>query len=460
MNLEDTIVAISSPPGAAVRGIVRLSGSRAVEIADGLFKSSEGGRLVDMAANRRMEGAVLLGEATLPAALYLFRAPRSYTREDLVELHLLGAPGVLGWLVELCLTAGARRAAPGEFTARAYLAGAFDLSQVHAIAGMIAARSDHQVRAAERLLHGALGETARAARGELDELVSLVEASLDFADEPIEFITPDDLQRRLALVRKRLEDAAAAGLRAERWTELPRVVLIGSPNVGKSSLFNRLIAADRAIASPLPGTTRDVLSAVVDLGGVECLLFDIAGLAPPRTALEADAQEAARRAVEEADLWLDVRDAGAAAADSLAVGKTNRLVALNKADLLDDQLCGCVARGLGEAEGVPVHPVSALTGAGCAELRAALRHRFAEREDDRHEGGLALVAEHRDALERAIAALGAALTLVGGCGDSLSSAELIAAELRTAAKALGTLVGEEQTEEMLGRIFARFCIGK
>lgn len=460
MNLDDTIVATCSPPGNGSRGIVRVSGWRAIEIGDGLFRGTSGERLVETATNRRLGGVVRLGRFEVPAAVYLFRRPRSYTREDVIEFHLLGAPVLLGWLVESCLAAGARRAEPGEFTARAYLAGAFDWSQVHAIAGLIAARSDNQLRAAERLLHGALGDTARAARAELDELVSLVEAALDFAEEPIDFIAPDELRQRLAGVQRRLEAAVAAGLRADRWTELPRVVLTGRPNVGKSSLFNRLIAAERAIASPWPGTTRDVLSATVDLPGLECLLFDVAGEAEPRTELESLAQQSARRAAEQADLVLEVRDVADYAVCPAVAATTPRLVVLNKADLLSGEAVVRLAGQVREMEGVPVVAVSALDGSGCEELRAELARRLNARDAAVQEGAVALMAEHCTALEQAISALKAAMTVAGESGGPLSSAELVAAELRAAARALGMLVGEQQTEEMLSRIFSRFCIGK
>lgn len=460
MNLEDTIVAACSPPGRGSRGIVRVSGAQAIAIGDALFRAETGRRLTDVSANCRLGGVVRLGRFEVPASMYLFRRPRSYTREDVIEFHLLGAPALLGWLVECCLAAGARLAEPGEFTARAYLAGALDWSQVHAIAGLIAARSDQQLRAAERLLHGALGDTARAARADLDELIALVEAALDFADEPIDFIAPDEVRRRLAGVKRRLEAAVEAGWRADRWAELPRVVLTGRPNVGKSSLFNRLIGAERAIASPWPGTTRDVLSATVDWAGREGLLLDIAGEAEPQTELDSLAQQSARQAAEQADLVLEVRDIVESAARPAVVAAVPRLVVLNKADLLSGEAVMRLAGQVREREGVPVVAVSAVDGTGCDALRAEVARRLSEREAAAPEGAVALMAEHGTALRQALAALEAALDVAGESGGPLPAAELVAAELRAAARALGVLVGEQQTEEMLERIFSRFCIGK
>jgi tRNA modification GTPase len=497
MNLDDTIVAISSPPGAAPRGIVRLSGSAAFSIASALFTSADGEPcgtgILPVAGDTGetpepriwLRGRLALDGIELPAAVYVFRAPHSYTRQDIVEFHLLGAPGVLALLVESCLAAGARRAEPGEFTARAYLAGAFDLSQVHAIAGMIAARSDHQLQAAERLLHGALGRIAATARDDLADLIALVEAALDFADEPIEFIAPDVLRRRLGQALDALRSTAAAGLRAERWSRLPRVVLLGGPNVGKSSLLNRLTGLDRAICAPIAGTTRDVLSAPLALGDAECLLIDMAGIQNAASDLDRNVQAAARGAVDDADLLLHVVDAstpvqpGAPRPKVEGTGtEKSAILVLNKCDLLTREQCAAKTRqvgaawaapaALGDAVGnspqspaaPPVCLTSAKTGAGCEALKAKIAGALHERPVDIHDTAIALMAEHRDALQHAIDALDRALRLAADCRDGLSNAEFIAAELHAAAHALGTLVGEEQTEDTLGRIFARFCIGK
>ena len=358
MNLEDTIVAISSPRGSSVRGIVRLSGPESVRIAADLFSSAAGDDLRAVVENRYIEGRVSVGPGRLPGAVYLFRAPRSYTRQDVVELHLLGSPGVLALLVEACLAAGARRAEPGEFTARAFLAGAFDLSQVHGIAGMIAARSDHQLRAAERLLHGALSATAEQAREELADLLSLVEGALDFADEPIEFISASELRRRLAAVHEALRSTSAAGLRAERWGQLAHVVLAGEPNVGKSSLLNKLTGLDRAICAPIAGTTRDVLSAPLELESVECLLIDAAGLTDQEDATGpyGQAQAAARHAVKHADLILQVVDATMSPAGEegerplLANSTAPRLIVANKCDLISQGQLGRCRAGSAAAD--------------------------------------------------------------------------------------------------------------
>lgn len=463
MDVEDTIIAVSSPPGSAARGVVRLSGPEAFAIAQGIFAADDGTALMGRAVPVRVMGNVRVGGGALPAAAYVFRGPRSYTRQDVVELHTLGSPVVLGMIVEVGLATGARRAEPGEFTARAFLAGGFDLSQVHGIVGMIAAQSDDQLRAAERLLHGRLSTTAEQAREELADLLSLVEGAMDFADEPISFITAVDLRHRLAKVLASIESTAAAGTRAERWLRLPRVLLVGEPNVGKSSLLNRLTGMDRAICAPVPGTTRDVVTAPLSLDGADCLLMDAAGLTEDAASEpDAKAQAAALAAMRDADLIIYVVDASAGDLSLLKApggDETRTIVALNKCDFLVEE-ASRAARGWRDVENACGCLVSAVTGEGIERLKELIAVHLQGRRGDTDESAIALMAEHREALSEALDALRAAVSAAEDCDDELSGAELVAAELHRAADALGLLVGKDQTEDMLGRIFARFCVGK
>lgn len=465
MNLEDTIVAISSPPGAAWRGIVRLSGPRAVQIAECMFQSAAGVDFSKPGTSRVITGHVRLHATDLPCNAYVFHAPRSYTRQDMVELHLLGAPGILAILVESFLENGARRAEPGEFTARAFLAGAMDLSQVHGVAGMIAARSDQQLQAASRLLHGELARAARTAREEIADLLSLVEGALDFADEPIEFITPQVLHQRLSAVVQSLESTAAAGLRMERWERLPNVLLTGPPNAGKSSLLNHLAGLDRAICTPIPGTTRDVITAPLQLDGFECLLIDTAGLGAAVDHLDARAQCVARQAFESADLILSLRDASTLDPQIKPTALTDEFKleaissptvnVLTKADLLAPN-----SPLRATATAAECLLVSAVSGDGCNALKDRIRSVLHDRDVDIHEDAVALMAEHREALLQAVDSARRAITLAEQSPGSLANADLVAAELRIAAGALAALVGQDDTESLLGRVFARFCVGK
>ncbi len=471
MNLEDTIVAISSPPGSAARGIVRLTGPQCLDIASHIFHSSNASSLSTLSAPTCIKGEIAIPSGYMTSQVYLFRRPHSYTRDDLVEFHLLGCPSLLAEVVEACLQTGARRAEPGEFTARAYLAGSFDLSQVHGVAGLIAAHSDEQLRAAERLLHGTLGTTSQAAREELADLLSLVEGALDFADEPIEFITPTALKDRLAIVSTSLRETWTAGLRAERWTDLPRVVLAGPPNVGKSSLLNRLTGMDRAICAPISGTTRDALSAPLSLGETACLLIDVAGVDDATTELDAKAQAVAKHTIEDADLLLQMFDAGDISTNSVALiindsvapvinRCKNSIHIVNKSDLLNATTRREFEAKFLQVDGSNLLFVSAATGEGCEELKRAIAATLHGRTSTTGDSAIALMAEHREALQSAVEAIERATELAAGCDEFLDNADLVAAELHVAADALATLAGKDLTEETLGRIFSRFCVGK
>ena len=280
MNLEDTIVAVSSPAGAGERAILRLSGPLALEIAARVFvpagASALGDRRTYTAVAGRLEppGSGL----SVPASVYLMKGPRSYTRQDVVEFHVGAWPALEGDLVAGLISAGARPAEAGEFTFRAFASGRLDLAQAEAVAAVISAASASALRAAEDLLGGHLSREVAALAQEVRECLALVEADLDFSDQDIEFTPPEQLAARIEAARLTL---AALGRRArgiETASGRVRLVLAGRPNAGKSSLFNRLLEAERAIVSPEAGTTRDELRAALHIGGIEFTLSDIAGL--------------------------------------------------------------------------------------------------------------------------------------------------------------------------------------
>jgi len=471
-RLEDTIVAISSPAGVGVRGIVRLSGPEARPLAAGVFRTDERSSLTDVPAWRRVFGRVRIDEfAELPAEAYMFRAPASYTRQDLVELHVPGAPPVLAMVMEQLTRAGARPAEPGEFTARAFLNGAMDLTEVEGVAAVIAARNDSQLRASEALLHGELSRRTLHHREILAGLLALVEARIDFAEEPYAFISPETVVEALQETLNSLENLHRDAPSVERLEVLPTVLLAGRPNAGKSTLFNRLTGTDRAIRSATAGTTRDLLSAPLALESGEVLLLDGAGLdadAGTGAAAKPDgpeyrAQAAVRQALHQADAVVLVIDATEPVhpADLALLGElTDRCscIAANKIDLAsptqrarwtDPIVAGHVAVA-----------VSALTGEGIGTLRTDLDHHVFTGSKPHGRATLALSNRQHEALREACEAVRAALGLCGQMSEGREPTELIAMEIRAAMNALSHLTGEVMTEDLLGRIFARFCVGK
>jgi len=467
-RLDETIVAISSAPGRGPLGIVRLSGARAVELAGqlGFQERSEARR----AGWRRVRGEVRIDDGlTLPAWYYVFPQPHSYTREDLVEIHTVGTPVVLELVRRRALAAGALAAEPGEFTARAFFRGRLNLVEAEAVAEVIRARTDTQLRAARRLLEGALTVPVRELRGQMSELAALVEAGIDFAEEPIEFITLGQLRARLAEVRAQLAKVRRSAVALERLEVVPRILLFGPPNAGKSSLLNQLSGTSRAICAAVEGTTRDVLSAPLSLGGAEVLLLDTAGVAEQPSELLARAREltqATARSVELVCVVVSLAEQTdlpklAARVRALEVGAA--AVAANKCDLVSDEERARLVAELERLELGPVCLVSALTGDGCTQLcelfaRTLFAGRAAGETISREALGLSV--RQREALTVAEEALARAESLAAGAADTIDCADLLAFELREALETLGTLTGEVTTDDLLEVVFSHFCIGK
>lgn len=468
-GIDDTIVAVSSPPGWAARGIVRLSGPEAIPIAARLFTPGDGVSLARRAGFTRVAGIVELeGASRVPAEIYLFRAPRSYTRQDCVEVHTIGSPPVLAMVLEAVQSAGARLAEPGEFTARAFLSGAMDLSQAEAVAAAIQARSDTQLRAARKLQEGELARRIVAWRDRLAGVLGLVEADIDFAEEPIEFIAPETLRRQLLELAREIESLQHQAESAERFEVLPTILLVGRPNAGKSCLMNALSGLDRAICSAVAGTTRDILSAPIRLGSIEAMLLDAAGLHDDADELIRQAQQRVLSTAEHVDLLCLVvdltRDPDEAAFHCLrSVRATPCVLAANKVDLVDPSESERGAADLMRAAPSNVTGVclvSALRGTGLDPLRQALAEQLGDRDDLADDKMIALSARHRQALQTAGAALSRATFEAEAIGATIDRADVLAFELREALDALGEVIGEVTTDDLLGTVFANFCIGK
>lgn len=439
MRLDDTIVAISSAVGAAARMIVRLAGPRAIELFEQIASTAPrpGAHRVSI----RVPAALAYSAGAIPAHAYLFRAPHSYTGDDLVELHLPGNPLLCQLVVDDLIARGARHAEAGEFTSRAFLRGRLDLSEAEGVALTIAASNDAELRAARQLLAGELARRLAPAMESLAGALALVEAGIDFSEEDISFITPDDLRSRLRSVQASLDAMLAETARFERLSHVPTFALVGRPNAGKSTLLNALAGHERAVVSPVAGTTRDALSASVTLDRGVVTLIDVAGIEPVADdvhGIHAAMQDRARRTVEEADFVLLVRDV----TDSMPateLPRTPDLILRNKIDLRST---------VAPANAIDV---SAATGAGLDDLRRAM----ASLAFGTGSGTLALNARHLGAIDEARRSLERALDAI-----DTSAAELIATDLRQALDALGSILGQVTPDDVIGRIFATFCIGK
>jgi tRNA modification GTPase len=455
--VSDTIVAAATPPGRGGIAIVRLSGAATPGIAATLLGQLPQPRIATTAQVRDRDGNAI----DHGLALY-FPAPQSYTGEHVLELHGHGGPVLVEALIRRVLELGARRAQPGEFTQRAYLNGKLDLAQAEAVADLIDAASDAAARAALRSLEGEFSSRVLALSQTLGELRAQVEAAIDFADEEIEVLSDRALGAQLAVATTQLEALRAASRQGRLLTEGMTVVIAGRPNAGKSSLLNRLAGHDAAIVTATPGTTRDLLRERIVLDGMPLHVLDTAGLRAACDAIEAEGIRRARAAMARADRILFVIDA---AADPAATGYLEErallppdipvTVVFNKVDL--------VTRGIGpgdQGDAGVVPPVaatirlSALTGEGLDALATHLKACVGFEPDGA--GALSARARHLDALAQVDAYLAAAARLL----TEHNAPELVAEELKRAQQALGDIVGAESSDELLGRIFARFCIGK
>ena len=443
----DTIAAIATPAGAGGIGVVRVSGPRAQAIAQTLTGKNPKPRIARFVAFRDADGGALdRGLAVF------FRAPRSFTGEDVLELHAHGSPIVLDLLLRRVCALGARQARPGEFSERAFLNGKLDLAQAEAVADLIASGSEAAARAALRSLEG---DFSRAVRALLEALVrrrSWLEAALDFPEEEIDFLSAPQLSGELSALRTQSADLLAAARRGVVLREGLHVVIVGRPNAGKSSLLNALARSERAIVTEIPGTTRDVLRESVNLDGIALTLVDTAGLRDSHDIVEREGMRRARAELERADVAILVTDSAHADSDQTlladcAQGATH-LIVHNKIDL-----AGEPAR-TERRDGARVHIwLSAQTRDGLDLLRAELA-RLAGLGDSM-QGAFSARTRHVRALEMVAQHLsGAAAQLQQRAG------ELAAEELRQAQQTLGEITGEFSSDDLLGKIFSTFCIGK
>lgn len=443
--VNETIAAISTAFGEGAIAVLRLSGPRAVAIADEVFR----GRKPVAEAKARVQhfGAIHDGAQKLDDVLLtVFRAPASYTGEDVVEIAGHGGVLVARRILEALFTRGARAAQPGEFTQRAFLHGKMDLTQAEAVMDLITAQTDLALRAATEQLEGRLGERIRELREQVVDLLAQVEAHIDFPDEDIDPATGDRLLAKVAVAREAASALLATAERGRVLREGVRTVIYGAPNVGKSSLLNLLLGHERAIVSPKPGTTRDVIEEVINLRGLPLRLIDTAGLRETEDEIERAGMERTRQQLARADLALHVVDASAARCGAENGQGHATLLLLNKTDLGEHP-------DWREVAGVRL---SCRTGAGVEALAEAIVAQVSGGTAAQRDWSLAINARHQDCLQRTLSFLDATRSgLAAG-----TSPELVAEELRSALDAIGEIVGKADSEEILGKIFASFCIGK
>jgi tRNA modification GTPase len=437
LHPDDTIVALSTAVGPGARAIIRLSGSAAYAVARTVFTGSE----APPEPGNFLTGVIRLPgvHSPLPADLYYWHGPRSYTGQDVVELHTLSAGPLIDALIAECLSAGARAAQPGEFTMRAFLAGKLDLTRAEAVLGVIEAGNREELQVALTQLAGGVARPLEHLRDDLLNLLADLEAGLDFADEDIHFVGEDDLLHRLAralaillTLKKQLEGRA---LDRKQF----RAVLAGPPNAGKSSLFNVLVKRDAALVSPTPGTTRDYLEKTLKLGDIEVLLIDTAGLRETDAAIEAAALQVAHAQAEQADVVLWCEEANTCHENAPNMPLMRLIKVATKCDL---------------AAGRPGWlATSAKLGMGLDPLKDELERRARARKSSGLAPSLSRCRHHVDAC---LTCLRRAHALV----LDQAPPELLALDLREALDQVGAMVGAVFTDDLLDRIFSRFCIGK
>ncbi len=450
-SVDDTIAAIATPVGSGGIGIVRLSGPQARSILAHIFRPA--GPLVPL---QLTYGHILdpqRGQTVDEVLVAYMPAPRTYTRQDVVEIDCHGGPVPLRRVLELCLAHGARLAGPGEFTLRAFLNGRIDLAQAEAVADVVAAKTEAGLRMAVAQLDGRLSSEIQGIRARLLPALAWVEASIDFEPDevPAYEIDPD-----LHAAAQALADLLSGAERGVVYREGIRTAIVGQPNVGKSSLLNALLRAERAIVTPIPGTTRDTLEETLNLHGIPLVLVDTAGIrADTRDMAEDMGVERSRAALAQADLALLVVDAnrpidGGDREIAALIGAKSAITVLNKTDLP-------VRADVGDLlPGAPVVEISALTGARVGALERAIEEVVFGGRVVAGEPALVSSARHRDVLRRAQEGVQAA---IDARAEGLP-VDFVSIGLRGAVHALGEITGESVSETLLETIFSRFCIGK
>lgn len=458
---DDTITAIATAVGEGGIGIVRLSGPEAVGIAAKIFRSAAGGTVSEQPSRTAVYGHVieLADETTVDEVLLLvMREPRSYTREDVVEIHCHGGPIPLKKILGLTLKYGARLAEPGEFTKRAFLNGRLDLSQAEAVIDVIRAKTDSSLRMALGHLAGAFSGKVRDFRHQILQLIAQLEAAIDFPEEDIEELTARQVEKVVRQLSDDIEVLLSTAQTGRILREGLKTVIIGKPNVGKSSLLNTLLGEERAIVTDIPGTTRDIIEEYVNIGGVPLRIMDTAGIRETADAVEKIGVEKALAVLAGADLVLLLLDASRALTDEDRevmghLAGRQAIVLVNKTDLpaaIDMEEVEALAAGK------PVIRISALEGLGVRELEQSILDMVYGGRISQGEGAFVNNVRHIHILEQAQGFLADSLVTIAAGMPS----DCIVVDLRGAWEKLGEISGETVGEDIVDQIFSQFCIGK
>jgi tRNA modification GTPase len=449
MNFRDTIVALATPLGRGGLGIVRISGIDSRAISERILKFRRPPRWRPW--QTQMAELVDAEESIVDQVLVTsFEGPRSYTAEDVIEISCHGSPLVLRMCVERAVAAGARVAEPGEFTLRAYLNGRIDLPQAEAVKELIDATTLYQARVAAQQIEGSVSRRIRPIKEQLLELISLLEAGIDFAEDDVSVATPDEVLRRLTPIESAISELMASFGAGRLVFEGFTLAIAGRPNVGKSSLFNRLLEQDRAIVTEIPGTTRDVVSESLTLSGIPVRLVDTAGIREGQDVVEKLGIERSFQAVADADLTLLVLDVSQELT-SEDVALIRRLA--DRRPLLVGNKVDLSGHRVGNADTVLV---SATTGEGVTELRTEILRRLAPEGLASPESGCITSVRHQSLLEEALEALHNARRAI----EFSIPHEMLLIDLYAALRPIDAITGATTADDILHRIFSTFCIGK
>ena len=474
-GLSDTILAVSTPSGRSLKVIIRLSGKDVFGCLESTFMPGDGEKITHEKGFSSCHGHIYIESENvrIPACIYIMKSPNSYTREDIIEIHTFGSPPLIEMIMETLLSSGSenvcrengeeavrriRIAEPGEFTKRAFLNGRISLAEAESVLRIIRSRTDSELLMAVSNLKGRLTECMNNIQGELVKFCARIEAAIDFLDQDIELITLDETKKQLEHIKEELYIVAGSGQKPRISHYGVKTVLIGWPNAGKSSLYNKLLNRSRAIVTRVSGTTRDTLEADVDLEGINFRIIDTAGIAYGKGELESVIEQRTYGSIDTAQIVIFVIDGCMNLSSEQikffdSITTRSKIIVINKIDL---QQKTCYEDLSSKMKAFPVVKTSVLTGEGLNELKKTMVSSVFENNIDLSASDVVFTMRQR-------VVLGRALDILEQTSDSLNEGigyELVAIDLRKALDTIGEVTGEVLTDDILDRIFSEFCIGK